>query len=101
MPKKLTKATAPTPVMLDENYLFSYIAAIIEKRKNKAAARVSSEIVVIFWEIGHFINTPILGDDRVEYGKRTFPTLSGKSILENMAVILNSRILNKEGDDDG
>ncbi|MDR1147509.1 MAG: DUF1016 N-terminal domain-containing protein, partial [Spirochaetaceae bacterium] len=29
----------------------------------------------------HFINTAILDDNRAEYGKRIFPTLSGKLVL--------------------
>jgi hypothetical protein len=73
---------AKTQVIVDENYLFFQIAAIIEKRKNRAVARVSSETAVMFWEIGQFINTTILGDNRAEYGKRIFPTLSGKLALK-------------------
>jgi hypothetical protein len=78
MPKKPAKTIAPTQETVGENYLFSQITAIIEKRKNQAAAPVSSEATIIFWEIGHFINTTLLGDSRAEYGKQIFPTLSGK-----------------------
>jgi predicted nuclease of restriction endonuclease-like (RecB) superfamily len=81
MSKKTAKAIAPTPQTVDENYLFSHIAAIIDKRKNRAAACVSSETAVMFWEIGQFINATILDDNRAEYGKRIFPTLSGKLVL--------------------
>jgi predicted nuclease of restriction endonuclease-like (RecB) superfamily len=82
MLKKPAKAIPPIPGNLDENYLFSRIAAIIEKRKNRMSARISNETVMMFWEIGNFINTTILGDSRAEYGKQIFPTLSGKLTLK-------------------
>jgi predicted nuclease of restriction endonuclease-like (RecB) superfamily len=82
MPEKPPKSIAPIPATVDENHLFSQIAAIIEKRKSRAAARINSETVMMFWEIGDFINASILGNDRAEYGKRIFPTLSGKLTLK-------------------
>ena len=81
MPKKPTKAIALAPAVFDEN-LFSQIAKIIENRKTAAAAYANHEINIMFWEIGNIINTAILGDNRAEYGKRIFPTLSGKLVLK-------------------
>jgi hypothetical protein len=78
MPKKQPKTISPMPVTTDENYHFPQIATIIEKKINMADARVNNETVMMFWGIGHFINTPIIGDNRAEYGKRIFPTLPGK-----------------------
>jgi hypothetical protein len=69
MPKETVKVIASIPAAIDENYLFSQISAIIEKRKNRVAARVSNKKAMMFWEIGPFVNTSILDNNRTEYGK--------------------------------
>jgi hypothetical protein len=78
MPKKQPKPIDPMTAIADENYLFSRIAVIIEKRRNRAISHVNNETVVIFRDIRHFINTTILGDNRVEYGRRILPAPSEK-----------------------
>jgi predicted nuclease of restriction endonuclease-like (RecB) superfamily len=59
-----------------ENSLFSNVAQIIEKRKINIVSTVNSQIVLMFWEIGTYINTTILGLERAEYGKKIVATLS-------------------------
>ncbi|MDR2653634.1 MAG: hypothetical protein LBC68_15255 [Prevotellaceae bacterium] len=78
MPKKPAQIIATLPETVDKKYLFFQTTAIIEKGKNMAAVRASSATAVMFWKIGHFINTTLLGDNRAEYGKQIFPTLPGK-----------------------
>jgi hypothetical protein len=78
MSKKPAKTISPIPGTLDENYLFSRIAVIIEKRRNRAITCASSEMAGMFRDIRHFINTTILGDNRVEYGRLIFPSPPGK-----------------------
>jgi predicted nuclease of restriction endonuclease-like (RecB) superfamily len=80
MPKKPVKAIAPTPALLDENYLFSQIATIIEDRKTVASTYANREINLMFWEVGRYINSTILDFKRVAYGKRIFSTLSRKLV---------------------
>ena len=36
----------------------------------------------MFWKIGQYINKIILNSNRAEYGKKIFPTLSGKLVLK-------------------
>ena len=59
-----------------ENVLFSNVAQIIEKRKFNVISAANSQIVLMFWEIGKYINTAILGMERAEYGKKIVSTLS-------------------------
>ena len=59
-----------------ENILFSNVAQIIEKRKYNIISAANSHIVLMFWEIGRYINSVILGMERAEYGKRIVATLS-------------------------
>jgi len=59
-----------------ENTLFSNVAQIIEKRKFNAISAANNQIVLMFWEIGKYINSVILGMERAEYGKRIVATLS-------------------------
>jgi len=51
-----------------ENIIFSNVAQIIEKRKFNAVSAANNQIVLMFWEIGTYINSVILGMERAEYG---------------------------------
>jgi hypothetical protein len=79
MSKEPTKAIAKIPETVDDNDFFPRIIAIIEKIKNLAVARISSEASMILWKIGHFINNTILYDNQAECGMWIFPILPGKS----------------------
>ena len=59
-----------------ENILFSNVSQIIEKRKFNAMSAANSQIVLMFWEIGKYINSAVLGMGRAEYGKRIVATVS-------------------------
>jgi predicted nuclease of restriction endonuclease-like (RecB) superfamily len=59
-----------------EYVLFSNVAQIIEKRKSNAISAANSQIVLMFWEIGNYINSVVLRMERAEYGKRIVATLS-------------------------
>ena len=82
--KKVAKKTADivvTPSALnaatvDETALFATVAGIIETRKSRAGAYANREVTLMYWEIGRYINTVLLGGERAEYGKRIVATLS-------------------------
>ena len=59
-----------------ESILFSSVAQNIEKRKRSAMSAANSQIVSMFWEIGKYINSAVLGMESAEYGKRIVATLS-------------------------
>jgi len=59
-----------------ENILFSNVSQIIENRKFNIISVANNQIVLMFWEIGRYINTAVLGMERAEYGKQIVVTLS-------------------------
>lgn len=63
---------------INETTLFNHISKIIEKRKYRAAKTVNSEVNMMFWEIGHYINSVILDSKRAAYGKKILSTVSIK-----------------------
>ena len=46
--------------MEQENVIFAKVAQIIETRKFNAKSAANSQVVLMFWEIGKYINTVIL-----------------------------------------
>jgi hypothetical protein len=75
----LNKAESKTEVV-EESVLFENIAKIIENRKFRAIASANIEITLMYWEIGHYINSTILDFKRAEYGKKILNTLCSKLI---------------------
>ena len=65
-----------------EDIMFSKVSQIIEKRKFNAVSMANSQIVLMFWKIGSYINSVILGMERAEYGKKILSTVSTK-LVEN------------------
>ena len=76
MKEKRSGPIAVNSVTVDENTLFERVAEIIEDRKDRAMAHVNQETTMMFWEIGKYINSAVLGNKRAEYGKRIVATLS-------------------------
>ena len=59
-----------------ENIVFSNVSQIIEKRKFNVISAANSQIALMFWEIGKYINSAVLGMERAKYGKRIVATVS-------------------------
>ena len=77
--KKL--ATALTEKLdVDETSLFARVAEIIETRKTRAGAYANREVTLMYWEIGRYINSVVLGGERAEYGKKILPPLAAKLV---------------------
>ena len=69
---KLAQADSNTLKITDTeqgNLIFSSVSEIIESRKFNAISIANSQIVLMFWEIGKYINFAILGMERAEYDK--------------------------------
>ncbi|GHV69640.1 DUF1016 domain-containing protein [Spirochaetia bacterium] len=66
--------------LIDETALFQKITEIIETRKSRAGAYANREVTLMYWEIGHFVGSVLLGGERAEYGKRILATLSQKLV---------------------
>ena len=76
MTSKKLKTLPPSSPAINEAALFARVAEIIETRKFRAAVRANCEITLMFWEIGHYIGSVLLGNERAEYGKQIVTTLS-------------------------
>jgi predicted nuclease of restriction endonuclease-like (RecB) superfamily len=63
-------------VLIDEVVLFKHISEIIESRKSRAMAAANSEMTLMFWEIGTYINSIILNGVRAAYGKKIVSALA-------------------------
>ena len=66
----------------DESQVFSCISHIIEKRKFNAVSSANNQIIVMFWEIGKYINLNILEEARADYGKKILLTVSTKLVAQ-------------------
>jgi hypothetical protein len=65
-----------TSTSVNEILLFNRISKIIEKRKNRAGMYANREVTLMYWEIGRYIGSVLLGGERAEYGKAIVATLS-------------------------
>jgi hypothetical protein len=77
---EITKHKKNTSIVNDENQLFSNISLIIDKRKFNAVSSANSQIIVMFWEIGKYINLNLLEETRADYGKKILSTVSTKLV---------------------
>jgi hypothetical protein len=75
MTKKKKVPALKTP-QIDENSLFAHVSKIIEKRKNRAGMYANREVTLMYWEIGRYIGSVLLGGERAEYGRKIVVTLS-------------------------
>jgi len=76
MDKKTQELSLQAEKRIDEKALFDHVSAIIENRKLRAQAKANQENVLMFWEIGKYIGSILLGGERAEYGKQIVVTLS-------------------------
>ena len=74
MRKKAPKSQSV--ITIDETSLLKHISKIIDSRKSRAGAYANSEVTLMYWEIGHYIGSVLLGGERAEYGKQILATLS-------------------------
>jgi predicted nuclease of restriction endonuclease-like (RecB) superfamily len=58
------------------NPLFQEIRQLIDSAKQRAAIAINAEITLLYWQIGHRIQTEILQGQRAGYGKQIISNLS-------------------------
>ena len=63
---------------IDETALFKHVSTIIETRKHRAGVHANSEITLMYWEVGHYINSVVLDGVRAAYGKRIVTELASQ-----------------------
>jgi len=74
--------TIQAATMIDEAALFNRTVEIIENRKYRASSFANSEVTLMFWEIGQYIGSALLGGERAAYGKKIVTTLA-KQLMEH------------------
>ena len=77
---KKNKSNTQPAVAVNETTLFQQISKIIETRKNRAGTYANREVTLMYWEVGRYIRSVLLGGERAEYGKQIFATLSQKLV---------------------
>jgi len=73
---KKKKVLALNNTQIDESSLFIHVSKIIEKRKNRTGMYANREVTLMYWEIGRFIGSVLLGGECAEYGRKIVATLS-------------------------
>ena len=76
MSKKKQELTVQGETGIDEILLYERVSAIIENRKLRAQVQANQEIVLMFWEVGKYIGSILLGGERSGYGKQIVVTLA-------------------------
>jgi predicted nuclease of restriction endonuclease-like (RecB) superfamily len=77
---KKNKSLPQKNKQINETSLFTHISKIIEKRKYRAGMYANREVTLMYWEIGHYISSVVLGEERAEYGKKIVTTLSSQLV---------------------
>jgi len=62
--------------------LYTSISALIQKSKHKIAVSANSELILLYYKVGQYINKDILNESRADYGKAIIKNLSEK-LTEN------------------
>ena len=65
-------------IEIHEQKLLEQLLNLIEHSKKQVAIQVNSELTLLFWQVGKHINEYVLQNQRADYGKRIFSTLSTK-----------------------
>jgi len=71
-----TRKNQTTLLLAPNNSLFDEIKNLIEQARSRVAYQVNSETTLLYWNIGHRINTDILQNKRADYGQKTVVTLA-------------------------
>ena len=98
MAKNKSELAIQGEMQISEKALFDKVSAIIESRIYCAQVQVNQESIFMFWEVGKYIGSVLLGGERAGYGKQIVVTLAqqlqekyGKSFdYSNVTRMINS-----------
>ena len=65
-----------TPVPTSGDALFGDVAGLIDGARQRAAAAVNSELVMLYWSIGKRVREEVLGGERAAYGQQIVKRLA-------------------------
>jgi hypothetical protein len=78
MSKKKNELAVQGETLLDGSQIFDKVSSIIETRKYRAGAYANCEITLMYWEVGHYVNSVVLDGGRAAYGKRIVTELASQ-----------------------
>lgn len=61
--------------LTSENSFVAEVAQLIQHAKQRVAAKVNSELTLLYWQVGQRINTEVLKGDRADYGQQVMSNL--------------------------
>lgn len=67
------RPTAVTPV---DDTLFGDVAGLIDDARQRVAAAVNSELVMLYWSVGKRVREDVLGGERGAYGQHVIGRLA-------------------------
>ena len=76
MGKNKNELTVQDATKINEAQLFENVSSIIENRIRRVHVHVNQETVLMFWEVGKYIGSVLLGGERAGYGKQIVVTLA-------------------------
>ena len=76
MAKNKSELAIQGEMQIGEKALFDKVSAIIENRIHRAQVQVNQESIFMFWEVGKYIGSILLGGERAGYGKQIVVTLA-------------------------
>ena len=88
MGKKKDELATQSEAHIDELKLFEKVSGIIETRRYRAGVYANSEITLMYWEVGHYINSAVLDGSRAAYGKRIVTELASQLSWSHFIEIL-------------
>jgi predicted nuclease of restriction endonuclease-like (RecB) superfamily len=78
MGKSKKELIVQSETQTDESQIFERVASIIESRKSRAGAYANREVTLMYWEVGHYVNSVVLDGSRAAYGKRIVTELASQ-----------------------
>ena len=82
MAKKRNELAVQNGMQVDDLLIFEKVSSIIETRKARAGVYANSEVTLMYWEVGHYVNSVVLEGSRAAYGKQIVTTLSSQLVVK-------------------
>ena len=88
MSKKENELVKQVNARINDTEIFERVADIIETRKYRAGTYANFEITLMYWEVGHYVNSVVLDGGRATYGKRIVTELASQLSWSHFIEIL-------------
>uniref|UniRef100_UPI0040489E67 PDDEXK nuclease domain-containing protein n=1 Tax=Mariniflexile sp. TaxID=1979402 RepID=UPI0040489E67 len=76
MNKKTPKKNDTAPVLQVPSILIDKIITLVKTTRSKVAVYLNAETTIMYWFVGHYIETELKQKEQIKYGKQILATLS-------------------------